>query len=36
MRFIILVKANEDSEAGGQPPEAVLEAMADYHQEPVH
>ena len=33
MRFMILVKANEDSEAGVQPPEAVFEAMADYHQE---
>ena len=31
MRFMILVKASKDSEAGVMPPEELLAAMADYH-----
>lgn len=33
MRFMILVKADENSEAGVMPDEEVFEAMADYHEE---
>jgi hypothetical protein len=33
MRFMIIVKANEDSEAGVMPEERVFEEMADYHEE---
>lgn len=33
MRFMILVKASKDSEAGVMPPEQVFEAMADYHEQ---
>ena len=33
MRFIILVKANKDSEAGVMPSEDMLTAMADYHEQ---
>jgi hypothetical protein len=33
MRFMILVKANEDSEAGVMPEEDLLTAMANYHEE---
>lgn len=33
MRFMILVKADEKSEAGVLPGEEVFEAMADYHEE---
>jgi hypothetical protein len=33
MRFMILVKATKDSEAGVMPPEDMLTAMADYHEE---
>ena len=33
MRFMIIVKASEDSEAGVMPEERVFEAMADYHEE---
>ena len=35
MRFIILVKATPDSEAGRFPPESekLFQAMADYHEE---
>lgn len=33
MRFMILVKASEESEAGVMPDEEVFEAMADYHEE---
>jgi len=33
MRFMILVKATEDSEAGVMPPEELFAAMADYHEE---
>lgn len=33
MRFMILVKATKDSEAGRMPPESLFQAMADYHEE---
>lgn len=33
MRFMILVKATADSEAGVMPPEELFQAMADYHEE---
>jgi hypothetical protein len=33
MRFMILVKASKDSEAGVMPPESMFTAMADYHEE---
>ncbi len=33
MRFMIIVKATEASEAGVMPEEKPLSAMADYHQE---
>jgi hypothetical protein len=33
MRFMILVKASADSEAGVMPKEDMLQAMADYHEE---
>jgi hypothetical protein len=33
MRFMILVKASKDSEAGDMPPEELFTAMADYHEE---
>lgn len=33
MRFMILVKATRDSEAGALPGEALLKAMADFHQQ---
>jgi hypothetical protein len=33
MRFMILVKANKDSEAGVMPEESLFAAMADYHEE---
>jgi len=32
MRFMILVKATVDSEAGVMPGEEVFQAMADYHE----
>ena len=35
MRFMILVKANKDSEAGVKPPEELFAAMADYHEQLV-
>jgi hypothetical protein len=35
MRFMILIKANEDSEAGVMPSQEILTAMADYHQQLV-
>lgn len=35
MRFMIIVKATRDSEAGKMPEEALVAAMADYHQELV-
>ena len=33
MRFMILVKATQDSEAGVMPSEELLKAMADYHEQ---
>ena len=33
MRFMILVKASKDSEAGVMPTEDMLKAMADYHEQ---
>ena len=35
MRFMIIVKASAESEAGAMPEEELLQAMADYHQELV-
>jgi len=35
MRFMILVKATKDSEAGAKPPEGLFAAMADYHEQLV-
>ena len=32
MRFMILVKATRDSEAGKQPPESLFAEMAAYHE----
>jgi hypothetical protein len=32
MRFMILVKATADSEAGVMPPDALIAAMARYHE----
>jgi hypothetical protein len=33
MRFMIIVKATKDSEAGVMPEEALFKQMADYHEE---
>jgi len=33
MRFMIIVKATKDSEAGVMPPESLFAAMAAYHEE---
>ena len=33
MRFMILVKANKESEAGVKPPEELFAEMADYHEQ---
>jgi len=33
MRFMIIVKGTQDSEAGVMPEESLMAAMADYHQE---
>jgi hypothetical protein len=33
MRFMIIVKATKDSEAGVMPPENLLAEMAAYHEE---
>lgn len=33
MRFMMIVKATKDSEAGRMPGEDLLKAMADYHEE---
>jgi hypothetical protein len=33
MRFMILVKATQDSEAGAMPEEKLIAAMAGYHEE---
>ena len=35
MRFMILVKGNEDTEAGVMPEEKLIAAMATYHEELV-
>src|SRR3990172_4733030 len=35
MRFMILVKANKESEAGVKPPEELFAEMADYHEQLV-
>jgi len=33
MRYMIMVRANADSEADGKPSEELMAEMADYHQE---
>lgn len=33
MRFMIIVKATDDSEAGAMPEESLIAAMADYHEQ---
>ena len=33
MRFMIIVKATEESEAGAMPPESLFAEMADYHED---
>ncbi len=33
MRFMILVKATQDTEAGVRPPEALFKEMTDYHEQ---
>lgn len=33
MRFMIIVNANADTEAGAMPPESLFAAMATYHEE---
>lgn len=33
MRFMVMIKANQDSEAGKLPSEELLEAMAQYNEE---
>ena len=33
MRFMIIVKATKDSEAGVMPTDALISEMADYHQQ---
>lgn len=33
MRFMILVKATDGSEAGAMPDDALISAMADYHED---
>jgi hypothetical protein len=33
MRFMIIVKANQDSESGAMPEEKLIAAMAKYHEE---
>jgi hypothetical protein len=35
MRYMILVKATKDSEAGAMPPEELFVAMAEYHEQLV-
>jgi len=35
MRFMIIVKATKDSEAGAKPPEELFAEMADYHEQLV-
>lgn len=34
MRYMIIVKASKDSEAGVMPEETLIAAMAKYHEEP--
>jgi hypothetical protein len=36
MRFMILVKATKDSEAGKMPPESLLDEMVKYYEELAH
>jgi hypothetical protein len=33
MRFMIIVKATKESEAGAMPPEEIFTVMADYHEQ---
>lgn len=33
MKFMILVKATKDSEAGVMPPESLIKQMGDYHEQ---
>ena len=33
MRFMIIVRGNEDTEAAKMPPQEIFDAMADYHEE---
>ncbi|PKW18993.1 YciI family protein [Saccharopolyspora spinosa] len=35
MRFLMIVKANEDSEAGVMPDQEIIKAMTDYNEELV-
>ncbi len=35
MRFMIMVRANKDTEAGAMPEENLIAVMADYHEELV-
>jgi hypothetical protein len=35
VRFMIMVKANKDTEKGVMPPENLIAAMADYHEQLV-
>jgi hypothetical protein len=35
MRFMIIVRATKDSEAGGLPEESIVTAMTDYHEQLV-
>jgi hypothetical protein len=35
VRFMIMVKANKDTEKGVMPPERLIDEMADYHEELV-
>ena len=35
MRYMILVKATKESEAGVMPPESLFKEMADYHEQLV-
>jgi hypothetical protein len=35
VRFMIMVKANKDTEKGVMPPEHLIAAMADYHEQLV-
>src|SRR5688500_8030604 len=33
MRFMIIVKGNQDTEAAKMPPQEIFDAMAEYHEE---